>query len=409
MGILFTYDKFPLLVVFNPFAGRKQGQDQFNKVVRPALDQSSTTFYLIETTHHGHAQSYFKENIQQILIELAQSFGIRSTHTGGSEEVHATSSAVHSSSATLRIMVLGGDGTVHEIVNGILTGLVESPLITDVFRPKVVLSVVPTGTGNAIATSLNITTVQTAVDRFLAGNSTPLRVIQVSKQAHEAVKTDSANNNNGHLLSSVPPRWEPHVYTVVVNSFGLHCATVHDADGFRFLGNERFKVATLKNIVILKQYRARVDFYGPVQRYDRSSKEFSSATHVNSRVVSTEPSLTLSGPFTYLMFTKQGSLETGFQPTPLARTSDEWLDVLAVQNVGRTQILKILGAAAKEGKHIEMEKVEYYKVKAVEFESSGVGRLCVDGEFLNVQAGPQGRMRFEVVSDLNIQLFYVYN
>ncbi|KAG0367974.1 ATP-NAD kinase-like domain-containing protein [Gamsiella multidivaricata] len=395
MGILPTSDKFPLLVVLNPSAGLKQGQKIFAKTVQPAIDNSGTAVRLIETSARGFAQTYFKDNIQQILADLCQSLVTTASNRGGPQPVHPTS-------ATLRVMVMGGDGTVHETVNGILEGLKGSSFVSDGFRPKIELSVVPTGTGNAIATSLGVTTVQEAIERFQAGAVIPLRVVKVSTRPQESNDQPAAANG-----------WKTHVYTVVVNSFGLHCATVHDAEGYRGLGNLRFKIAALKNIFLLKQYEARLDFYGPVQRYDRPLQKLVATVESDTEEVpnasSNSPSFTLSGPFTYLMFSKQASLEPGFKPTPLAKTSDGWLDVLAVQNVGRSAILQVLEGIINDGQHVQHEKVEYYKAKIVELETPKNGRLCIDGEFMDIAAGPQGRVKFEVSSDPNIQLFHVYS
>ncbi|KAF9980517.1 hypothetical protein BGZ75_008340 [Mortierella antarctica] len=291
-------------------------------------------------------------------------------------------------------MVLGGDGTVHEIVNGILRGLDAAPHIADDSRPRVEIAIFPTGTGNAIATSLGILNVEDALERFTAWNAIPLRVVKVSTCHQEG---------DGATLSQ---SWKPHAYTVVVNSFGLHCATVHDSEGYRSVGNARFKISALKNVMWLKQYEARLDLFGTVQRYDRTLHELVPAVD-GSTVPQAEPSMVLTGPFTYLMLTKQASLEPGFTPTPFARTSDDWLDILAVQNVGRGQILQILGAAANNGQHVDNERVEYYKAKVVELETATAGRLCIDGEFMDIEAGLRGRVRLEVLPEVHQPQFFV--
>lgn len=367
MASLSASDPSPLLIVLNPNAGRKQGREQFTQRVQPALEHSGTVFRLLETTSQGHAQSLFQDLVKQ-------------------------SSTPRND--TLRIIVLGGDGTVHEIVNGILRGLDAAPHVADDLRPRVEMAIFPVGTGNAIATSLGIFNVEDALERFLARNMIPLRVVKVSTCRQEG---DDA---------TLSQSWKPHAYTVVVNSFGLHCATVHDSEGFRSVGNARFKISALKNVMWLKQYEARLDLYGTVQRYDRNLRELVSAVD-ESTVPQNEPSMVLSGPFTYLMMTKQASLEPGFTPTPFARTSDDWLDILAVQNVGRGQILQILGAAANSGQHVDNEHVEYYKAKVVELETPTLGRLCIDGEFMDVEAGPRGRVRLEVLQEAHQPQFFV--
>ncbi|KAG0293284.1 hypothetical protein BGZ96_003050 [Linnemannia gamsii] len=415
MGIRPTSEKFPLLVILNPNAGKKNSLDVFTKTIQPALQQADTPYQFIETASKGFAQSYFKDNVRQILIDLVQSLAANpapgaTQPSGVGNEVEATAATTGPPEVVLRIMVIGGDGTVHEVINGVLQGIHGSSdsFVNDNFRPMVELSIIPLGTGNAIATSQGVTTPQAALDRFLGGKSVPLRVVQVSQRDTTPHTTSNTNNSDNTQCT-----WKPLMYTAVVNSFGLHCATVFDAEGLRSLGNVRFKASALKNIAFLKQYQARVEIFGSVQKYDRLSHQLVTDTSTTINATTSpqqeqQSSVTLTGPFTYLMLSKQSSLEPGFVPTPFANTSDDWLDILAVQNAGRGQILDILGDALKEGMHVKQhEKVEYYKAKVVEIETPTQGRLCVDGEFLDVAAGPEGRVRFEVVSDPNIQLFYL--
>ncbi|KAK5822881.1 ATP-NAD kinase-like domain-containing protein [Linnemannia elongata] len=441
MGFRPTSEAFPVLIVINPNAGRKTSREQLTKTIQPTLDNAGVPYRVIETTSKGFAQEYFRDNIRQIFIDLVQSLagaassGAVSAQQGDTEGETGTGEGTTTTAATagppeveLKIMVIGGDGTVHEVINGILQGIHGSspssgpPFVNDNFRPKIELSIIPAGTGNAIATSQGVTNSQAALHCFLTGKSVPLRLVQVSQRnnaSHANTTTTTTNSNGDNDSNSTQGAWKPVMYTAVVNSFGLHCATVFDAEGLRSFGNVRFKASALKNIAFLKQYPARVELFGPYQKYDRPSHQLIANT--NTAIASPQhdqqqqqqqqqqqPSVTLPGPFTYLMLTKQPTLEPGFVPTPFANTSDEWLDILAVQNAGRGQILDILGDAVKEGLHVKRhDKVDYYKAKVVEIETPAQGRLCVDGEFLDIAAGPEGRVRFEVVSDPNIQLFHL--
>ncbi|KAF9926494.1 hypothetical protein FBU30_003933 [Linnemannia zychae] len=418
MGIRPTSEKFPLLIVLNPNAGKKNGLELYSKTIQPALNNAQIPSVLVTTTEKGFAQEYFTDNIGKILIDLAQSLTVHSQPSIPQHQQQHLGNAKDSSGdntppkVILKIMVIGGDGTVHEIINGILEGVHNPALDTflnEDFFPKIEFSIIPTGTGNAIATSQGMNSPQAALDRYLSGHSVPLRVVQVSKRSD--THTD-ANNN-------IVTIWKPVMYTAVVISFGLHCATVFDAEGYRSLGNTRFKVSALKNIMFLKQYPAHIEIMGPYQKYDRILNQLVSNTDPPTTTAASVPSeeqqqqqqssTILQGPFTYLMLTKQSSLEPGFVPTPFANTSDEWIDLFAVQNAGRGQIADILGDALKEGRHVkEREQVEYYKAKMIEMEIPTAGRLCVDGEFMDVAPGPEGRIRFEIVTDPAIQLFYLY-
>ncbi|KAF9127024.1 hypothetical protein BGW39_006179 [Mortierella sp. 14UC] len=376
MGILPTSDKFPVLVVLNPHSGRKQGLEAWENTVKPALNAANKPFRLIESNSQGHIISYFVDNIKPILTDLAQSLStVRLGATPADETI------VYPTTAKLQIVVLGGDGTVHEIVNGVLKGVEGTGFVTDAFRPEVEFAVIPTGTGNAISTSLGVTSVQDAVNRFIAGKAVPLRLMSVKMQTTQ-------------------------LYTVVVNSYGLHCATVYDSEEFRHLGNDRFRQAAMKNVENLKQYEGKLSFYGPTQQYSRTTTSLVDKTIAQTDESSTA-TLTLPGPFTYLLISKQASLEPGFTPTPFAKTSDDWMDVLAVQNVGQAEIMQMFGSTAT-GTHVDQEHVEYIKAKAIELETPTQGRLCIDGEFLTIEAGPEGRVRFEVTSDPNIQIFHIF-
>ncbi|KAF9952015.1 hypothetical protein BGZ72_006569 [Mortierella alpina] len=381
MGILSASDAFPLLVVLNPHSGKKQGLHAWETVVQPALKHAHKPFRLIESTSQGYVQSYFNDNIKPILIDLVQSLSIVNDSSSASPSI------ARPTTAPLQVMVLGGDGSVHEIVNGILQGLAGTGFVSNQFRPKIEFAIIPTGTGNAISTSIGVTSVQDAVNRFLAGKTIPLRLMTVSTRA----KTEQS--------SMIAAKWDTRLYTVVVNSFGLHCATVYDAEEFRHLGNERFRQAAMKNVENLKQYEGLLELHGPVQTYDRPSKSL-------NLIDGGRGTVQLLGPFTYLLITKQASLEPGFTPTPFASTSDEWMDILAIQNAGQAEIMTMFGGTPN-GQHVEQEKVEYFKAKAIELETPSQGRLCVDGEFLTIESGPEGRVRFEVTSDPDIQIFSV--
>lgn len=68
------------------------------------------------------------------------------------------------------IVAVGGDGTAHEVANGILAA----------GNPDVALAVIPTGTGNDIAALAGVRSVKEAVDALRQGAWRPIDVIETS-------------------------------------------------------------------------------------------------------------------------------------------------------------------------------------------------------------------------------------
>ncbi|KAF9412299.1 hypothetical protein BGZ94_001079 [Podila epigama] len=308
-----------------------------------------------------------------------------------------TSTPPRLKSVTLQIMVVGGDGTVHEIVNGILRGLEGTEFISDEFRPRIEFGIIPEGTGNAIATSIGATKIDDALEKFFDQSTVQFGVMTVSTRS--SLEDGEVTSKTDNATGALGP-WQPRVYSVVVNSFGLHCATVYDSEEFRHLGNERFRQAAMKNIEHLKQYKGKVSIHGLATCFDRRS-------HLDAVSAEGEIGVVLPGPFTYFLASKQAYLEPGFQPAPFARAEDPWIDLLVVQNANQKEILDMFGQTAT-GQHIRQPKVEYYRVQAFELETPEEGRLCIDGEFMTIGAGPQGAVRIEIEQNRDVQLFYLY-
>ncbi len=91
-----------------------------------------------------------------------------------------------------RLLVLGGDGTLSEVVNGIMHAG-----ITDEERKKVTLSIVPRGTGNDYAKYWGLTTdYKKAIERFLCGQP---RTIDIGRLEY----TDNEDVYDRYFINSV--------------------------------------------------------------------------------------------------------------------------------------------------------------------------------------------------------------
>jgi hypothetical protein len=105
-----------LLVVLSPFSGGKRGQEVWFKEVEPVLRQSGILVDLVITTHPGHA------------VTIGRSANLPTLNG---------------------IIAMGGDGTLSEVIQGLLS---RSDAEAS-FLASFPVGVIPTGTGNGFAAS----------------------------------------------------------------------------------------------------------------------------------------------------------------------------------------------------------------------------------------------------------------
>lgn len=142
-GLLYQ-DVGLLTVVTNPTSG-KRGYRQLLRLLVASLESRGVRYHVVTTQYAGHA------------IELA-----RHAVEGGSRW----------------LLVVGGDGTLSEVVNGVMTAHVE-----DGQRRGVALGLIPCGTGNDWGRYWGLTRDgKKALARFLDGSARPIDVGCVSYQ-----------------------------------------------------------------------------------------------------------------------------------------------------------------------------------------------------------------------------------
>ena len=117
-----------VLLIVNPYGGGGRNRARYTDVVAPLLAAHHVDVTPAYTTHGGHAR-----------------------------ELAATSDLSQYSA----IAVMGGDGTMHEVVNGLLSR-------ADRALPP--LALLPAGTGNALATDLGTLSLERATRRLLGGH-----------------------------------------------------------------------------------------------------------------------------------------------------------------------------------------------------------------------------------------------
>lgn len=272
-----------LSVIVNPKGGRKRGLAVLERV-RPIFANAGIDLSIHVTQRSGHA------------AEIAQS--------------------LHRESCDA-ICVIGGDGTFHEVADGLMHR--EEP----VFLP---LGIIPAGTGNTIAEHLQCKDPLEAARRIVAGQQLPLDVIRVTLQDRV-------------------------VYCVDLVGWGAVSDINSNAEKWRWLGPPRYSAATLLQILRPKQRRAKLILDG--QTFD---DEYLFVVACNPR---------FAGP--------------GMMLAPHAELGDGKVDVLVVRHASRREMLKLF-TRVFDGSHLALKFVEYHQVRSFAIESPTNDALDLDGE-----------------------------
>jgi len=276
--------KFILTV--NPHGGTKKGP-QILKKVKPIFEASGTDLFIIETTFAGHAK------------ELANQLGL--TEYDG-------------------FIGIGGDGTLHEIINGMLS------------RPdgnKIPIGIIPGGSGNSYMHDLNLTDPLTAAKAIIQGNTKFLDTARV--EVNHVVKY--ANNMIG---------------------WGLVTDVGKKAEHYRWMGTNRY---TILSVMEVFHHKSR-----------------SAALIMDNKKIEDE--------FTFIIACNSMHVGKGMKMAPKARLDDGLIDLIVIRaDVSRTRLLQVLPKLF-DGSHINEPEVEYYQTSKFSLIPEMDEILNIDGEIM---------------------------
>ncbi|GJJ12451.1 hypothetical protein Clacol_006693 [Clathrus columnatus] len=308
-----------LIIISNPASGDGTGLQFVKQHVIPLI-QHMGKYIEFETTGPGAAEQYAQQIVQQ--------------HVNSEEPID--------------LIISGGDGTVHEIINGI-------GKTSCVIR----LILCPLGTANALYSThfpVDPTLSETeyrllGVRAYLKNNFKPLIITETClyTENHECVKS---------------------VLGVVVTSTALHAAILHSAERLRatIKSLERFKLAAMENITLWYKANLMLLSHNDVHPtvYDPNTDRF---TALSDDI--------LTGPFAYFISTTNvDRLEPAFQISPLFSRSPPLLaeldlvlvrplrdpEVRADDEVSRTnfssKLMNVLQSAYQQGAHVNMRYTE---------------------------------------------------
>ncbi|KAI8147455.1 ATP-NAD kinase-like domain-containing protein [Fennellomyces sp. T-0311] len=324
-------------VILNPAAGQRNAPDQWQNIVKPMLEAAGfSDFQMTETKPNGSTRA------------LAEQLGVQ---------------MLRDKKETL-FLCLGGDGTIHEVVNGLSDAFDHG---TWDAAPTYRLGIVPCGSGNALSLSLNLSSVEHGALQVIKGKTQPLRLVDVTLDG--AAATTRAKTR-----------------ILVVMSWGFHAQIVSKSRYLQpFMGNRRFSWVAMFLLMFLRQYAGELTLVD-AQRYDARQKRFGAAEKVR-RIA--------DDAFTYFLVGKQPSLERGFKIVPFASPASADMDVMVVRGASRDQLKAAMVKVIEGGRHVDEDIVEYYKTPELVLRVKEASEVCLDGEIIQVAAG--GSVRLQMI------------
>ncbi|XWS15670.1 hypothetical protein CRYUN_Cryun34aG0021800 [Craigia yunnanensis] len=338
-----------LLILVNPFGGKKSATKIFLQDVKPYLEDADIQITVIETKHQLHANEVAKT------LDLSKYDGI---------------------------VCVSGDGILVEVVNGLLEREDWSAAI------KMPIGMVPAGTSNGMVKSL-----LDSVGEPCSASNSILAVIRGHKRS-----LDVATILQG----------ETRYFSVLMLAWGLVADIDIESEKYRWMGSARIDFYALQRILHLRHYNGRVSFlpapgfenYGePTSYHDEVTSEKSPTQEGSVKIqwhgyLGSDVKLdnmhwrTISGPFVSIWLHNVPWGSEDVMAAPNAKFSDGYLDLIITKDCPKLSLLSLM-SNINDGSHVKSPFVTYIKAKAfvlepgprVEDPTKG-GIIDSDGEVL---------------------------
>lgn len=275
-----------LFMTVNPHGGYHKGAAILRQV-KPVFDGAGIELDIYETEYAGHA----REIIQSVEPTGADGF-----------------------------CVIGGDGTFHEVVNG---------LLSRPDKPDLPLGLIPAGTGNSFMHDFDCLDPVEAAKRIVTGNTQPIDVASISMDGQTR-------------------------YAFNVIGWGLVTDILIRSERLRWLGESRYTIASALEVLKGKRRPARLTVDGQV-----TDDSFIFILACNTR------------------YTGKGMLMA-----PRALLSDGLIDLIIVRKASRTELLRLLPKVF-DGSHVTSPLLEYRQVKEFSLQPQADEPINIDGELIH--------------------------
>ena len=214
------------------------------------------------------------------------------------------------------ICVIGGDGTIHEAIEGLMQSEKSK------YLP---LGIIPAGSGNAFAEDLGLRDPLDGLENIIIGDISRIDVMRIKTR---------------HNIN----------YAVNIIGWGMASNVNILAEKLRWLGNIRYSIASILSILKIKLQTVNIIIENQV--FDGKIAFFIALNNIHTG--------------------------KGMKMAPKAKLNDGLIDIILLKKASRLRILKIF-LQLFSGKHIYDPLVQYMQVKSFSINSEN-DFLNIDGE-----------------------------
>jgi len=273
------------LIIVNPNSGQRKGPKAL-AIIKPIFEEAGIKCRVFETTHRGHCgEICAKEDLSDVDI----------------------------------LVPIGGDGTLHEASNGLMSR-------TDGATERITLAVIPAGSGNTFAFDVGINDVAQAAKVALAGKYKRIDLAQITTL-----------NESGDVVEGKPP-----LYSINMIGWALPSKVMSTANSFRGCGcGAWYNFAINKYILSNDSYKAKVSYKLA------DGKEVTSDLNLAILVVQNTVHLGDKLPL-----------------SPEAKVDDGFLDLAIIKSTNIISNMRTF-ALSKTGMHVKRKQCAFYKCTEV--------------------------------------------
>ena len=275
-------------IIANPNSGTKKTIDILKDFVEPKLKDYKIDFDILVTKSKGHATKIVSEN--------------------NLSEYDA-------------IIIVGGDGTIHEVINGMMQNKTNN----------IPIGIIPSGSGNSLVHDLGEFNHCKIIDEIVKNIPKDIDILEVSDNKKK-------------------------IYSINLIGWGMGTDIGILAEKMRWLGPMRYNIASLIKIFTYNPRKATLI----IDRKEKISK------------------------FSLLTICNTIHIGKGMKMAPKAKLNDGKMDIVFIENnFTRIQLLKLFPTIFN-GKHIKNIKVQYKQAEYLKLIPINNEVLNIDGEMKGI-------------------------